>query len=122
MLNVYQSSVAKQVALDVQLEYLRMRQPQDWSVPQARKLKGLSKKAKAAYYEIRFIVGKVQQRPIGYFGPTPGVFTILFWATEKGDEFVPPDAVTQANERCGKLQDGTAKSIPLMSKDPQRTL
>jgi len=50
--------------------------------------------------EIRFKADGVQQRPVG-FRSGEAEFTILFWAREKGDKFVPRDtcAIAQARKR-----------------------
>src|SRR5690349_6198532 len=50
--------------------------------------------------EIRFKGDSVQQRPLGFQGPGGrDVFTIVFPAIEKGDKFVPKDALARAVER-----------------------
>jgi hypothetical protein len=41
--------------------------------------------------EIRFKADGVQQRPLGFRSGTRE-FTIVFWAVEKGNKFVPRDA------------------------------
>jgi hypothetical protein len=81
-------------AFDVKTEYLAQRKPQDWQFPYYRALHfectGLG--------EIRFTVNKVRHRPIGFFSGKDE-FTILFFATEKGDKFVPKSACKTAQER-----------------------
>jgi len=49
--------------------------------------------------EIRFWSKGIVYRPIGFFGPKQNEFTLVFWATEKGDEFVPKNAPEQADGR-----------------------
>jgi len=52
--------------------------------------------------EIRFFSDKVQQRPLG-FRSGPKEFTILFWAREKGNKFVPLNACRKALERKAEV-------------------
>lgn len=48
--------------------------------------------------EVRFKANGVQQRPLG-FHSGDREFTLLYWATEKGDKFVPKSACDIALER-----------------------
>jgi len=74
------------------MEYLTAQKAENWNMPYFRQLDhGIS--------EIRFKCKKVQQRPLGYFGPNRGEYTFLFPAKEKGDKFIPTDAITRARER-----------------------
>lgn len=74
-----------------------------WSLPYCRPLDdGIT--------EIRFKNRKVQQRPLGYFGPNIKEFTFLFPATEKGNKFIPKDAINRATDRK-----------ELVEKDPRRS-
>jgi hypothetical protein len=43
--------------------------------------------------EVRFKADGVQQRPLGFRGPDPDVFTLLFPAREKNDQFIPKNAI-----------------------------
>jgi hypothetical protein len=52
--------------------------------------------------EIRFKADGVQQRPIG-FRSGAAEFTILLWAREKGDKFIPRDSCTKAQKRKNKV-------------------
>jgi hypothetical protein len=52
--------------------------------------------------EIRFLAAGVQQRPLG-FRSGSAEFTIVFWAIEKGDKFVPRDACRRALERKAQI-------------------
>lgn len=49
--------------------------------------------------EVRFKAGRVEQRPLGFFGPNPGEFTLLFWAVEKNDQLKPRGACDSAQAR-----------------------
>ncbi len=74
---------------DVETEYLCRSAKESWTRPHAAKLTKGKKNDFKEYYEIRFFADNTQQRPIGYFGPGDGEFTILIWATEKGDKLKP---------------------------------
>ena len=81
-------------AFDVRTEYLAQRKPQDWQFPYYRALHVEC----AGLGEIRFKVNNVQHRPIGFFSGKDE-FTILFFATEKGETFAPKSACKTAQER-----------------------
>ncbi|WP_273207950.1 hypothetical protein [Marinobacter subterrani] len=76
-------------AFDVEAEYLLKSPKDDWKRPHAAKLSKGKKGDFKEYYEIRFFADNTQQRPIGYFGPGENDFTILIWATEKGNQLKP---------------------------------
>lgn len=97
--------------LDVALEYLACRDRSEWRRPNAAKL--AKTHGYRDYFEIRFKADNVQQRPIGYFGPESGVFTILLWATEKGGKFRPADWYDKAERRRARIESGTDQSILL---------
>lgn len=63
----------------------------DWREPLAKRLSGVCD----GLIEIRFKVDGVQQRPLGFVSGH-NEFTILFWATEKNDRFVPKSACATA--------------------------
>lgn len=90
--------------LSVALEYLRMQDRQDWARPKAARLD--KNKTFRDYYEIRFKAGNLQQRPIGYFGPGSNDFTILIWATEKGNKLLPPTWFDIAERRRKQIESG----------------
>lgn len=76
----------------VRMEYLCACPSESWSLPYCRPLDdGIS--------EIRFKDRRVQQRPLGYFGPNIKEFTFLISAIEKGGKFVPKDAIARAKIR-----------------------
>ena len=50
-------------------------------------------------YEIRFQVRNVLHRPLGFFGPDRGHFTLLMPAREQGNQFIPRNALETARER-----------------------
>jgi hypothetical protein len=41
--------------------------------------------------KLRFKVGNVQHRPLGFFGPEIRTLTLLIWATERDGKFDPPN-------------------------------
>jgi Phage derived protein Gp49-like (DUF891) len=60
-------------------------------------------------WEIRFDADNVQQRPLG-FHVNETEFVILFWAREKGDQFVPKKACEIALKRKAEvLKNGNLK-------------
>lgn len=89
-----EASAGVRAGLDNRLEYLRQQPAHDWGPPHSKMLKGACR----GLIEIRFLADKVQQRPLGFFGPRPKEFTFLFWATEKGGKFIPRNACKTANQ------------------------
>lgn len=70
-------------------------QPQsNWNGKRSKQLHGFNQ-----LLEIRFKADKVQHRPIGFFGPQKGEFTLLIGALEKGGKFVPKNAPEKAEQR-----------------------
>ena len=62
--------------------------------------------------KIRFSGEKIQYRPLGWFGPEEGQFTLLFPAEERNNRFDPSDAVQQAiQRRTLVLSDGGNRRI-----------
>lgn len=78
-----------QAAFDVQMQMLLKLDKEFWKRPSAAKLVQCAKNEFRDYYEIRLFADRVQQRPIGYFGPSEDDFTILVWATERGNQLKP---------------------------------
>lgn len=60
------------------LRVLRVREAQEWERPYVAPLRGKYQ----GLVEIRFRADSVQYRPIGFFGPSRKVFTILIIATK----------------------------------------
>ena len=73
------------------LRYLASLEWNDWREPQFRRLHG----DLAGLGELRFKGDGVEQRPLGFVSG-PHEFTFVFWATEKGNKFVPRSAGTAA--------------------------
>lgn len=55
--------------------------------------------------KLRFKVENVQHRPLGFFGPARHEFTLLVWATERGDSWRPPDVRDTALTRMKMIID-----------------
>lgn len=66
----------------------------EWVEPYVKQLSGECD----GLSEIRFIADGVQQRPLGYRSGQHE-FTLLFWATEKNNKFVPLSACQKAQKR-----------------------
>ena len=84
-----------QAAFDTRLKFLTQNSITSWTRPYFDKLNvtcpGIS--------EIRFKADKVQYRPLGFFGPKPGEFTIVALAIEKGDALKPKGICKVAQDR-----------------------
>jgi len=99
---------AGEAAADTRLLYLRDQPPEMWVVPHAKRLGGQVQRECKDIYEIRFKANGVQQRPLGYFSPGGGVFTIVLWATHKGRQWFRRDFCRIARSRWHAIQKGTA--------------
>jgi hypothetical protein len=89
-----------------QMDYLCGQPIENWSRPWAAVLKGGKRKGKkgcAGLIEIRFEVGNVQYRPLGFFSGEME-FTFLFFANEVGDEFDPKTACEIAKARKADIE------------------
>jgi hypothetical protein len=98
-------------AFDVHWEFLEVRPRDQWTRPEAAKLRPEKKGGFREYFEFRFFCERVEQRPIGFFGISEKHFTLLKWAIEKGNKFVPPKTIEICDHRRKSLLDGTAKSV-----------
>lgn len=95
-----------QANFDNRLLYLRDQPPPMWRDPHAKRLSPQNDPKCKNIYEIRFSAQRVEQRPLGYFGPSLGTFTIVLWATHKGKQWIPRDYCRIANERWESLRKG----------------
>src|SRR5882724_12745986 len=68
---------------------LRSLPPEEWELPLFRWLR----REGQGLGEIRFKADRVQQRVLGFRGPEPDLFTFLFLAKEKGNQFVPRNSI-----------------------------
>jgi hypothetical protein len=76
-----------------------------WSPPIVKPLTGYP-----GIYEIRFRIRRVVYRPLGFFGPGPNEFTFLFPATERGNDFNPPNADEIALKRKNLILSNTERA------------
>ena len=83
--------VKAQVRFRTVLEHLRDT-PLPWPLV-------LSKPLEQGISELRFTVNRIVYRPLGFFGPGNGEYTLLMPAREQGDEFIPRNALQTAIER-----------------------
>ena len=91
---------AVQAAFDKRMQFLSQAPSQSWREPFTKQLDGDCD----GLVEIRFKADRVQQRPLGYYGPKRGEFTLLLWAVEKNDRFSPADACTTAIQRRNQVE------------------
>jgi len=49
--------------------------------------------------KLRFKTRDAAHRPLGFFGPYSGAFTLLIWATERDGDFWPPSVLDTALQR-----------------------
>ena len=87
------------------LEYLDGQPPVNWVRPYV----GTLRKECSGLFEIRFDVGNVEYRPIGYYSGEME-FTILYFAIEKGNKFVPPTTCKIAQKRRKNIEEGKDKA------------
>lgn len=93
---------------EVAISYLKPLSRDKWRRPQAHKLD--KQKKFRDFFEIRFQANKVQQRPIGFFGPGINEFTVVMWLTEKGGKLLPLDWFRTANDRREDIISGRAST------------
>jgi hypothetical protein len=77
-----------QAAFDQRLHNLWQMTPQEWREPYTKTLEGSCE----GLVEIRFKADRVQQRPLGFYGPGRMEFAIVLMAREIGDRFEPRNA------------------------------
>lgn len=86
---------------------------EEWRPPLFRWLRGEGQ----GLGEVRFKAG-VQQRPLGFRGPDPNVFTLVFPAREKNDRFIPRNACEIALERRREIERNKERSNVCWLFDP----
>ncbi len=86
------------------MEHLAARSRTDWSDTDFKMLKGKHKKVG----EFRFVAGKVEHRPLGFFGPGRMEYTLLIGATKKGKNYAPREALDSAVRRMDEVENGGA--------------
>lgn len=98
-------SVKLQAKFEEVVDALALLSIQEWGRPYYRDLRRDGK----GIGELRFKADNVQQRPLGFRSDT-SEFTLVFWATEKEDNFVPAKAVKIALARKAEIISGKAKT------------
>ena len=107
--STYDSGTADlKAGLETALDYLKVRDRQEWRRPHAHKMTKCNEFRD--FFEIRFCANNLQQRPIGYFGPGENDFTILIWATEKGNRLNPENWCEKANRRRKEIIEKIASA------------
>ena len=76
------------VEFKIKLKFLQTRPIEEWGLPRANPAFKRLTDDLSRFGEIRFRANNVQHRPIGTF-TGQGEFTILYFATEKNNKFVP---------------------------------
>lgn len=79
---------------------------QGWTRPEFDRLNGPYRDLG----KLRFKANNTQHRPIGYFGPEKGDFTLLIWATEKGDKWKPPNVRDTALARMNEVKANSTRA------------
>lgn len=79
----------------------------EWRLPIFRWLRGDGQ----GLGEVRFLADGVQQRPLGFRGPEPDVFTLVFLAQERRDKFVPRNAIDLAQRLRAEIDADDRHSI-----------
>ncbi len=97
---------------EASIRFLDGQPPANWTRPFVSVLKGGKRGRKTGcigLVEIRFEVKNVQYRPLGYFSDELE-FTILFFAKEVGNAFVPLAACNIAKTRIEKMKENKEKA------------
>jgi hypothetical protein len=80
----------------------------EWRTPLFRWLRGNGQ----GLGEIRFKANGVQQRPLGFRGPEPDVFTIVLPSVqEKNDRFVPATALADAQRIKSDIEANHERTV-----------
>ena len=90
--------------LDVRMNYLRD-QPV-WPDPLYHPLAG-----QEGLGAVRFKVKNVQYRPMGFFGPGNRTFTFVYFATEKGDKYLPKNCFEEAKARMKHVKKSPSAAV-----------
>lgn len=97
------------------MDYLCGQAADKWGRPWAEKLHGgtrQSRKGCSGLVEIIFEVSNIQYRPLGFFSGEME-FTILFFALEVNDKFVPPTAceIAKTNRAVVEMDRSRAREF-----------
>lgn len=99
--------------LDVRMTYLRD-QP-IWKDPFYHPLTG-----QKGIGAVRFEYLNVQYRPLGFFGPGAKTFTFVYFATEKGNKYLPKNCLQEAINRMKAVNAEPAKALQITRWDNAR--
>jgi hypothetical protein len=97
----YNGDLAEEAQQDFEdlLRYLAVTPRHLWERPKFAPVAGY-----AGLGKLRFKANRIQYRPIGFFGPRVGQFTLLIGAEERGGRWNPRDAPTQALGRKSTVE------------------
>jgi hypothetical protein len=101
-------SKKKKARFRARLHLLAQIEDAQWHAGYYKKLQGDGD----GLWELRFEADNVQQRPLG-FKLGDHEFTILFWAEEINDRFVPPNACETALRRKADVLNDRSRSCEL---------
>ena len=95
------------VVFKTELKHLAASPRQEWP----KRMKKL--KSRGGVFEIRFKAEGKQWRPLGFFGPGPGQFTITELCTHKQNIYDPHEAIERAGKRWSEIEAGQAGTAHL---------
>lgn len=97
--------VKSKAAINNKMEHILAQTPQDqWHLSRV----AAKRKGEPDIWEIKVKADNSQWRPLGFFGPERGVFTLLVGALEKGDKLQPPNVPAVAQTRKLNVQSNPA--------------
>ena len=111
------------LAFETDLDYLCGQLPDKWKRPWVGTLSGGKRQRKAGcagLYELRFEVGNVQHRPLFYYSDEMEI-TILFFAEERGGDFVPRNACEIAKTRRRLIESDKERAREFAIKKESNT-
>ena len=97
-------------ALDARMDYLKWQPRENWTRPRydiLHKCRGLG--------EVRFKVGKVNHRALGYFGPERMEFTFLMFCTHT-ESYIPRNALEMGMQRMDEVRANVALAIVIRGR------
>ena len=95
-------STGSQAKFRTRMLYLASTPQHKWEAPPRYPY---AKRVGDKIWEIRFLYGRIQHRPLGFFGPEQGVFTFVLGAREQNGRFVPRNALAIAVNRKHQIQE-----------------
>jgi len=98
-----------QAVFDDRVGFLAIHERKDWQLPEFRMLRG--KEGRAGISEIRWDVGGVQWRVLGFFGSSRMQYTMLIGCTHKQKQYDPRDAADTAIRRKKSIERGERTTV-----------